>query len=105
MLRKGPKGRKTPRRWTHRAAEIILGADEQPVPCLIIDLSNGGARLEFSRPMAPSNPAFTLALFKDRSIQRDCRVVWTDSRYVGVKFVSDWYGSIRPERRPSVYGR
>jgi hypothetical protein len=91
MLPKGPESRKSPRRWTRRAAEMIFGADEQPAPCVIIDLSDGGARLAMNHQIAASNGVFTLSLFKDRSVQRDCQVVWTDRRYVGVKFISEWY--------------
>jgi hypothetical protein len=31
---------------------------------------------------------FTLNLFKDGSVKRDCEVVWIDTRFVGVKFTS-----------------
>jgi hypothetical protein len=94
----GPESRKSPRRWTRRTADLILRADEPPMPCVIIDLSDGGARLAVSRPLAGLPRNFILLLFKDGSVQRDCEVVWTDSRYVGVKFVSEWYAAIRPGR-------
>lgn len=69
------------------------------MPCVIIDLSDGGARL--SRPLARLVRNFTLLLFKDGSVQRDCEVVWADRQYVGVKFISEWYTAMRPVRRSS----
>jgi hypothetical protein len=98
MASHGPESRKSPRRWTRRTADLILRADEPPIPCVIIDLSNSGARLTVSRTLASITRNFTLLLYKDGSVQRDCEVVWTDKRYVGVKFVSEWYSAISPLR-------
>ncbi len=58
-------------------------------------MSDGGARLAVSYPIANLPHTFTLTLFKDASLQRECEVVWTDGRYVGIKFISDWYGPLR----------
>jgi hypothetical protein len=97
--------RKSSRRWTRRAADLIIRADQPTLPCMIIDLSDGGARLTVSRPLPGSTRNFTLVLFKDGSVQRDCEIVWTDSRYVGVKFVSEWYAAIRPVRHSNAHER
>lgn len=77
----------------HRAAEICIGTQEKQVRCKILDMSDGGARLAISSTIANLPSTFTLVLFKDTSAQRDCEVVWTDNRCVGVKFISSWYAA------------
>ncbi len=89
------EGRKSPRSKTSRSAELIVGADERSIPCLICDISNDGARLGVARQKANLPHTFVLALFSDRSVLRDCEVVWTNRAYVGVKFVSKWYGATK----------
>lgn len=80
----------------HRAAEIIFGENAQPVRCRISDMSEGGARLALASPVANIPHNFTLVLFKDASVRRDCELVWTDRRHIGIKFLSRWYGATRP---------
>ncbi len=94
MVPQGPEHRKSPRQWTNRAAEVLCGADK-PIHCTVVDLSDGGARLAVAGPVTGLPRTFTLALFKDGSLNRDCEVVWTDRRNLGVKFVSGWYAATR----------
>jgi hypothetical protein len=76
----------------HRSAAVIFEGQTQPVSCVIHDMSDSGARISI-KPRAADLPlAFTLILFKN-SVRRDCSVVWTDSRFIGVKFKSQWYGA------------
>jgi PilZ domain len=70
-----------------RAAEVVLGTAEPRVHCVVWDMSDGGARLAVAHPLTSLPRTFTLVLDKDGSIRRNCEVVWTDARYVGVKFV------------------
>ena len=86
MLTRSPNGRKSVRRFTRRAATVSFGAETPSVDCVIWDISDGGARLAIALPMADLPHYFTLNLFKDRTVQRDCEVVWMDKRFVGVKF-------------------
>ncbi len=85
--------RKSVRRPTRRAAEVVISRTEKPIPCIVFDISNGGARLAVGRSTRDLPDRFTLMLYKDGSVQRDCEVVWFDSKYVGVKFVSGWYAA------------
>jgi hypothetical protein len=88
VLSRGHDDRKSVRRPTRRAATVSFGADKPTVPCVIWDISDGGARLAVGHALADLPRQFTLNLFKDGSVKRDCEVVWTDSKFVGVKFTS-----------------
>ena len=79
----------------HRAAEIISVENAQPIRCKILDMSEDGARLALGSRVANIPHNFTLVLFKDASVRRDCELVWTDRRYIGIKFLSKWYGGTR----------
>lgn len=81
--------RKGKRRPLRRAAMVSFGQAGTAVPCVIWDMSDGGARLAIARPIADVPRHFMLLLTKDGSVKRVCEVVWTDTRYVGVKFVSE----------------
>jgi hypothetical protein len=80
------KVRKSARNFTRRAAKVSFGAQTVPVNCVIWDISEGGARLAIAFPMASLPRHFTLSLLSDGTQQRACEVVWTDRRFVGVKF-------------------
>jgi hypothetical protein len=97
MPARSRENRKSVRRWMRRGAHIVFETYEPPICCEIYDLSNGGARLGFAVAIADLPQTFTLVLFKD-SVQRDCELVWTDGRVVGVKFISEWFGTKSPVR-------
>jgi hypothetical protein len=50
MLQRRLIQRKASRYAKRRPAEVIFGAHEPPVPCVIWDISNDGARLAVARP-------------------------------------------------------
>jgi hypothetical protein len=86
MLGRQEKRRATRRRM-RRTAEVLFGPNEPPMLCVIWDMSESGARVAAARPLLNLPPRFTLLL--EGKVQRKCEVVWTDARYVGVKFVQD----------------
>ncbi len=86
MLTRYQEHRKGARGFTRRAATVSVGAGKQLVTCVIWDISEGGARLAIALPSADLPNHFILVLRKDRSVQRNCEVVWIDKRFVGVKF-------------------
>jgi hypothetical protein len=92
MLARTPETRKSARRWMHRDAEILLNEHNQPIRCVIHDISDGGARISFKTPTEDLPNIFTLVLVRN-CIQRNCRVVWRKDRFFGVKFVSEWFGA------------
>jgi hypothetical protein len=83
-----------------RDAQVIFEGHEQFIGCVVHDISNGGARLSFTAPLAVLPRTFTLVLFKD-SVQRDCELVWSHRRVIGVKFISQWFGIKSSERVPA----
>jgi hypothetical protein len=86
MLTRSREERTSARRFTRRVATVSVGAGKPSVTCVIWDISRGGARLAVALPLAALPNYFTLNLRKDGSVQRNCEVVWTDNRFVGVKF-------------------
>jgi|HubBroStandDraft_6_1064221.scaffolds.fasta_scaffold15454_4 hypothetical protein len=97
MLARTRESRKSARRWMRRDAQVIFEGHEQHIGCVVHDISNGGARLSFTAPLAVLPRTFTLVLFKD-SVQRECELVWRDRRVVGIKFISQWFGNKSSER-------
>lgn len=86
MLSRSPEQRKTFRRPARRAATMSFGAKTPPVTRVIWDISEGRARLAIARPEAGLPQFFVLNLYKNGGVERKCEVVWTDARFVGVKF-------------------
>jgi len=91
------RAKRTPRR---NAAWIELAGEGAHIPCVLWDLSAGGARLA-----APHTgelpPAFKLLLSRDGSSQRLCRVVWRSDKQLGVQFIQDWIEDFaRPATAP-----
>ena len=80
-----------------RDAQVVFEEHEQFINCVVHDISDGGARLSFIAPLAVLPRTFTLVLFKD-SAQRDCELVWNDRGVVGVRFISQWFGTKSSER-------
>ena len=78
--------RKTIRRPARRAAMVSFERGKPVINCRIWDISEDGARLAVAHPMAQLPNQFTLSWLKDGSAKRDCEVVWTDRRFVAVKF-------------------
>jgi PilZ domain len=95
MLPRRRENRTSLRRFMRRSAQAVMRADQPSVRCVILDMSDGGARLAFDQPLVDIPRSITLLLFKDGSAQRDCEVVWADRRYVGVKFRSEWYPTVK----------
>ena len=88
MLERAPEKRRTFRRPARRAASVSFGPEAPPVTCVIWDISEGGARLAIARPIADLPRNFVLNLYKNGSVKWNCEVVWSDARFVGVKFTA-----------------
>ena len=74
------------RRKTRFKATIVHGADYQTLPCLVIDLSDGGARIR--NELADGLPVdFFLIWHAERSVI-EAEVIWRSVGEVGVRFKS-----------------
>ena len=77
--------RKIPRRMINRVAQFHSEVSPIPRPCMLTDISEGGARL-YSEIEMP--PIFTLAVSGDGvSVKRKCCVVWRLGGELGVRFI------------------
>lgn len=77
--------RMEPRRRVARTATIADQAALSPVPCVILDVSNSGARLDV--PAQATVPQrFKLMIDCDGS-ERICDVIWRRENAIGVRFV------------------
>lgn len=77
--------RKERRVRCRRIAAVIL--NEKVSECLVLDISNGGARLGIENLPAAMPPRFTLLLTKNGSVRRRCRVAWRSGSTIGVQFL------------------
>jgi hypothetical protein len=86
MLAKTPDHRRAARRYTRRTATVSFGPNSSPVDCVIWDISESGARLSIALPSLDVPHHFTLNLYKDSGLAWNCEVIWSDAKYIGVKF-------------------
>jgi len=84
----GFKHRAFPRSKIHQPA-IIIGPNNIERPCVMLDISRGGAKLQ-TAAAAEVPDRFVLTLARNRLIRRNCTVVWRASnpaeRTLGVSF-------------------
>ncbi len=87
------RSKRTPRR---SAAWIELAGDGARIPCVVWDISDGGARLAAPRPRELP-PAFKLVLTRDGGdSERLCQVVWRNDKQLGVEFLQTWREDVMP---------
>lgn len=79
--------RQAKRRPMRRAVAVSFWPVGKSLPCVVWDMTDSGARLAIAWPTADLPHSFHLLLTKDGSISRECEVVWTNSRFVGVEFL------------------
>ena len=75
------------RRTSRSAASIVCGAGATPVPCVIWNLSEGGARLTAAHSSILPDRFMLILNNKTEQAQRHCRVVWRKNNHIGVRFV------------------
>jgi len=85
--------RKSARKPKRQAAWISNDAGGCPIPCVLWDLSEGGARLAPARANVVPD-VFTLLLTRDGKSHRLCRVAWRKKPYIGVQFIEDIDGEL-----------
>lgn len=67
-------------------SEIVVPGRKGGTPCLILDISAQGARLEVSHSDLPKR--FMLVNYTSRT-RTLCRLVWQQSRHIGVEFLCE----------------
>jgi hypothetical protein len=78
--------RSSVRKKVLRAARVFFNDRQSLMDCTILDLSDGGAKLEFSgRQMLPR----TFDLQMQSGVIYRCEVRWAKDNYFGVRFLSD----------------
>jgi hypothetical protein len=82
----GQERRKGARKDSQEPAWIDTGA-KPLIPCILLDVADGGARLTADHPEALPDD-FTLLLSADGSDSRRCRVAWRAGAEVGVEYLS-----------------
>jgi hypothetical protein len=76
--------RLSPRRNVSIEAAIVYGGGTQWIPCIIRDLSDGGAKLEVDKVAGIPN---SFDLIAPRHRPHSCRVAWRSLRELGVQFM------------------
>jgi hypothetical protein len=76
-----------PRRNTHVSACVMLDGGFAKRPCTILDISDTGARVQFSGP-APPDASLHLTITGDVRHARASRIIWRRGRMAGLQFVS-----------------
>jgi hypothetical protein len=92
--------RKAKRTHRRQAAWVVLDGGVAKIPCVLWDISEGGARIAAAHGGAL--PAvFGLFLNKDGKSRRFCQVVWRRGTQLGVRFVEDDVANIDLDPRPA----
>jgi PilZ domain-containing protein len=76
--------RKSRRKENVRGGTIVYGRDRRSMPCVLLDISDDGARLV---PANIFNCPDRFSLKVADQPDRDCVVVWREHSHMGVKFV------------------
>ncbi len=69
-----------------RAAEILIEG-EKPLPCMVLNLSAGGASIRMPRHMTEPPKLFRLRF--QSGTEQQCRVCWKSQDKIGVKFLQE----------------
>ena len=78
--------RKKPRRPFKHNAKIITGKGKPQLNCLVVDVSEGGARICLARDEDVPT-IFTLLLTRDGGTRRYCQTLRRDGTILGVRFI------------------
>jgi len=89
MKRTPSQNRKSKRREVWNGARIALRDGSTPKACRMLDISDGGARLEVANADALPDH-FSLLLSYDGRMYRHCAIVWRSETTIGVEFIPDF---------------
>lgn len=78
--------RRSRRRSVVQFARIAHSDGSMSDPCMILDVSATGARLQLNGTTEIPDE-FTLVLSRNGGVRRRCQIVWRDEFMLGVRFV------------------
>jgi PilZ domain len=81
----GVEKRKSRRKVFERSGLVKLSEDGPAEPCIVLNVSDTGARLACTAPRVIPEQ-FLLALSADGMVTRQCSVVWRSGFELGVEF-------------------
>jgi hypothetical protein len=82
-----PETRRDKRKSFEHVAAIDLGPARVPLPCEVLDISSGGARLGLLWEGNQVPDTFVLLLSTNGKVRRHCRVAWRKPNQIGVQFL------------------
>ncbi|HTM73207.1 MAG TPA: PilZ domain-containing protein [Pseudolabrys sp.] len=74
--------RSTPKGLVPRSARLLLGPNKPPIECKVVDLSAGGAQLEFQRTY-DLPPRFEIL---HGATKRWCTIAWSRGYRIGISY-------------------
>jgi hypothetical protein len=92
--------RKTKRTHRRQAAWVVLDGGVAKIPCVLWDISEGGARIAAAHGGALPD-VFGLFLNRDGKSRRFCQVVWRRGHQLGVRFVAEDVANIDLDPAPA----
>ena len=92
--------RKQKRTRRRQAAWVVLDGGVAKIPCVLWDISEGGARIAAAHGNALPD-VFGLFLSKDGNSRRFCQVAWRRGSQLGVRFVEDEVADIDLDPAPA----
>jgi len=96
----GRDKRKARRAHRRQAAWVVLDGGTAKIPCVLWDISEGGARIAAAHGGALPD-VFGLFLNKDGKSRRYCQVVWRRGGQIGVRFVDESVADIDLDPTPA----
>jgi len=78
--------RKYQRREVHYPVWIVVEPGRPPLRCMLVNVSQGGAKIEIDEQLEPPEQ-FTLLLTHRGHSTRPCRLVWRNGTKMGVEFL------------------
>ncbi len=92
--------RKAKRTHRRQAAWVVLDGGVTKIPCVLWDISEGGARIAAAHGNALPD-VFGLFLNKEGKARRFCQVVWRRGSQLGVRFVEEEVANIDLDPAPA----
>lgn len=83
--------RRSQRYPTNCRAWIEFDDHTPPVNCTLVDISEGGARIEVAAPHRLPEE-FSLILTEDAGHVRRCRIIWRADNEIGISYLEPYTG-------------